>query len=175
MQGRYGVQLEEGQVYQGTIAPLGGDGPRRRWLVVAPFGKMHLHSIDDPTDLHCMPLTTALQGIADGRLKLVGRDLDHPALQLQRTKEQVNIRDTHLSLYGKALNDMLALLEYAVREEQPYAPYAAGEILALINDAIYTAPQVEAVRQHVHEILGAPPAGPALTSTETEPSPLHAG
>ena len=65
------IKLEEGQIYEGTISLSGNDGLKRRWIVVSPFGKTHIHSIDDPTDLHCWPASLVQEGVHNGRMKLV--------------------------------------------------------------------------------------------------------
>lgn len=122
--------FEEGAIYEGNISLSGDIGPRGRWIVVAPHGKFHLHSIDNPDKLRCWPIHPAIKGIEQGTLELVGHDPEHPAVQLQRVKEAHGIRDIHLGLDGEQLDLMLDLLAAAVESGAPYAPYVAAEIVA---------------------------------------------
>lgn len=124
------MELEEGQIYEGNLSISGGDGPFRRWLVVAPFGKIHIHCVDDPLDLHCWPASLLEPGIDSGRLRYVGMEPDHPGIRVQRLKENLDIRDAHLSIDARQLERLLDALRAAVDEEQDYAPYLAGEILS---------------------------------------------
>ncbi|MDT8283368.1 MAG: hypothetical protein RQ982_11265, partial [Gammaproteobacteria bacterium] len=127
------MKFTEGQIFKGNITMSGGnDGPTRSWIVVSPFNKTHIHSIDDPLDLRCWPLYSAQKGIEGGYLELIEIDLDHPVMQLQRAKEKFDLNDVHLGLQGESLGKMFQLLEQAVANDLSYAPYAAGEILAFI-------------------------------------------
>jgi len=152
------MQLQEGQIYEGPVSAFGGEGPPQRWLVVAPFGKKHCHSVGDPMDLHCMPLAIAQEAVEEGRLKLVSESEDHPALRLQRTKERLGIHDAHMGLRGASLDRMIELLEQAARAGEDFAPYAAGEVLALVC-RLHSAEQIEAIREQVHAILSGTPEG----------------
>lgn len=124
------MQLEEGQIYEGGISLSGGDGPYRRWLVVAPFGKTHIHSIDEPLELHCWPATLVEWGIESGRLTYVGKQSNHPALDVQRIKERLRVRDVHLSISEQSLGRLLDALRDALEMNADCAPYLAGEIFA---------------------------------------------
>lgn len=125
------MQYNEGEIYEGTISLSGGEGPLRRWIVVAPFGKAQIHSIDNPLELHCWPIALIELGVREGKLKFVGTDTNHPVITLQRVKERVGIEDSHLGLHGASLNAMLELLDCAAMTGEAYTPYVAGEILAL--------------------------------------------
>ena len=125
------MDLRPGDIYQGAITAFGHPGPLTHWIVVDPFGRTHLHSFDDPYHLHCMPLTIARQAMKDGTLQWLMYDPEHPVIELQRAKERMDIPDAHLGLRGPFLTRMLTLLENAVANGAPYAPYAAGEILSL--------------------------------------------
>ena len=147
------MELGEGQIYQGKVALSGADGPMRRWIVVAPFGKIHAHSIDNPINLHCLPASVIQLGCRQGRLQLVGYEPDHPILRLQRAKESLDIRDSHLGLHSESMDKMLALLEAAVTADEDYALYAAGEILALLKNVAYSAEEVVAIQAKVNTVL----------------------
>ena len=147
------MEISEGEIYEGGVSPSGDDGPIRRWIVISPFGKTHAHSIDNPLDTHCLPLGAAIKGITDGKLKRIDTQIDHPILQLQRIKETLGIRDTHLGIHGKSLDRMLELLEQAVNSGANYAPYVAGEIFRLVNKVFYTTDEVEAMRQRIEQLL----------------------
>ena len=151
------MQLEEGQLYAGGVSLTGDDGPYHDWIVVSPFGRMHLHSIDDPLLLHCLPLNAAHRSLAAGGMRLVGSDPDHPVLQLQREKERRGIQDSHLGLHGEDLQGMLELLEEAVAARSPYAAYAAGEIRGLINTELCSAHEVERALARVEAALASLP------------------
>ena len=46
------MEFSEGQIYTGNISMSGGNhGPTRSWIVVSPFNKTHIHSIDEPLSL----------------------------------------------------------------------------------------------------------------------------
>lgn len=128
------MRFREGEIYEGGISITGGEGPRRRWIVVAPFGKHYLQSVDTPGDIRCRPLHAATRGLAEGRLALVGFEPEHPVLLLQRLKEHHQINDTHLGLRGENLRKMLHLLDRAAHVGEAYAPFIAGEILSLHNE-----------------------------------------
>jgi hypothetical protein len=147
------MTIEEAQILAGEVAAYGGIGPQQRWIVAAPFGKTHVRSIDDPTELQVMPLSIARTALADGRLRLLGRQPDHPAVRLQRIKENNKIHDTHMGLYGDNLARMLKLLRDAVAAGEDYAPYAAGEILAMLRAAQYRFDDTQQVRQEVDDLV----------------------
>lgn len=147
------ARMREGEVYEGHVSISGGEGPQRRWLVVAPGGKAHIHSIDNPADLHCWPLHVVRQGLADGRMAYVDFQPHHPVLQLQRAKEARGLRDCHLGLRGAAVESMVVILEEAVAGGLPYAPYAAGEILALLDRSRYSPSEVGRLVARVEELL----------------------
>lgn len=147
------MKLEEGQIYRGGVSVSGEAGPEREWIIVAPFGKTHAHSIDNPLELHCLPVAAVLKGVENGMLRLVGEDGDHPVLRLQRAKETQGVRDAHLGLYGARMDKMLALLDDAVKSGRDYAPYAAGEVMALINPAMYRYEDMTRIIQRVHDLV----------------------
>ena len=150
------MKFTEGQIFKGNISLSGGDdGPTRSWIVVSPFNKTHIHSIDDPLDLHCWPLFSAEKGIEGGYLKLIKTDIEHPVMQLQRDKEKFDISDVHMGLHGESLKKMFQLLERAVANGLSYAPYAAGEILAFIDRANHSKIQAEKIKNLVHQHLQA--------------------
>lgn len=159
------MKLEEAQILAGEVASFGGPGPMQRWIVVAPFGKAYALSIDDPAEPHIMPLCVARDALVEGRLKIVGRDEHHPALRLQRAKEKLNVRDTHMGLYGDNLTKMLQLLRDAVARGEDYAAYAAGEIQAMLRGARYRFRNLDAVQDELDAILrGRPGQGSGGTS-----------
>lgn len=167
------MKLVEGQIYEGPVSAFGGDGPLQRWMVVAPFGKMHCHSISDPLDLHCMPLAIAKEVTAEGRLTLTGTTTEHPVLRLQRRKESLGIQDAHLGLRGRNLERMLELLERAVADGDDYAPFAAGEVLSLLC-RLHSDEQVETVRGRVEQAMarwhGSESTGQTVASPAHPPS-----
>jgi len=125
--------IKEGQIYEGTISISGGNDIQRKWIVVSPFGKTHIHSIDNPLELHCWPAPLIEEGLKKGLLSLVGEDPTHPMVRLQRDKEAMQIHDTHLGLDGERVNRMLDLLQSATESGGETAPYVAGEILASLK------------------------------------------
>ncbi len=149
------MQVVESQIYEGEVSALGGEGPAMRWIVVSPFGKTHAHSIDDPRNLHCMPLGILQRCIDEARLKHVDTRPNHPAIQLQRAKEERGLRDTHMGLHGDLLDLMLRFLRTAVAEHAEYAPFLAGEITALLATTELPADEIDTVRAEVAEIIGA--------------------
>ena len=148
------MQIEEGQVYEGGISLSGGDGPHRRWLVVSPFGKAHIHSVDDPLDLHCWPASLVQSGIESGRLWYVDKLPDHPAIHVQRLKEQLGVRDAHLSLSEQALERLLEALRMSIVAGEAYAPYLAGEILAATAHSALLLGRREQIIAAVQAVLG---------------------
>jgi len=148
------MNFREGQIFKGNITLSGrNDGPTRSWIVVSPFNKTHIHSIDDPLDLHCWPLFSAQKGVDDGSFKLIETDVDHPVIQLQRAKENFDIHDVHMGLHGDALSKMLKLLEQSVTNDCSYAVYLAGEILAFINSANHSVMQAEKIKKLVNQYI----------------------
>ena len=148
------MQLEEGQIYEGGISISGGDGPFRRWMVVSPFGKTHIHSVDDPLELHCWPVTLVESGIESGRLRYVGETLDHPAIAVQRIKEKLGVHDTHLSISQHALERLLDALRAATDAGEEHALYLAGEILSAVSHSANLISQREHVTATVYAVLG---------------------
>ena len=128
------MEFREGEIFDGGLSITGGEGARRRWIVVAPFGKCHLQSIDVPSDIRHRPLHAAERGLHEGHLHWIGYDPEHPVLLLQRLKEERQISDTHLGLRGENLRKMLRLLDAAARSGDPCTPFVAGEILCLHNE-----------------------------------------
>ncbi|MFW2373678.1 MAG: hypothetical protein ACN4GM_11205 [Gammaproteobacteria bacterium] len=148
------MNFTEGQIFKGDISLSGGNGgPTRSWIVVSPFNKLHIHSIDDPLELHCWPVFSAQKGIEGGYLKLIETNIDHPVMQLQRDKEKRGIPDAHMGLHGESLDKMFQLLEQAVADGLPYAPYAAGEILALIDREDFSEKEVKEMKNMVNKHL----------------------
>lgn len=127
------LPFEEGMIFEGEIGAFGLPSELTRWITVAPFDKSELHSISDPYELHCMPVVIASRAISDGQLTYVATDPCHPVVRLQRVKEFLDVRDTHLGAAGGNIEKMLDLLDEAVRLGENYAPYAAGEILAMLK------------------------------------------
>lgn len=147
------MTLQEGQVYEGGISLSGGDGPFHRWIVVSPFGKTHIHSIDDPLNQHCWPATLIVQGIRSGRLRQTGYEPEHPAVLLQRVKESFGLRDTHLSLTDKTINGMIELIQDAAHKGMNYTPYAVGELFAHMKMTAISQSRADAITQGVNGIL----------------------
>lgn len=148
------MNISEGQIYEGTVTIAGTpDDTLRRWIVVAPFGKTHIHSLGNPDGLHCWPISVIIGGLQQGTVKLVGEEPHHPILQLQRAKEAHDIVDTHLGLHGERLTKMLTLLRHAVDQNVPYAPQAAAEITALLDRTAHNAEQVAEIEQEVAALL----------------------
>lgn len=147
------MELEEGQIYEGTLSISGGDGPFRRWLVVSPFGKTHIHCIDDPLDLHCWPASLIEPGIESGRLRYVGKEPEHPGVRVQRLKEALGVRDVHLSIDDRQLERLLDALRSAVTAEADYASYLAGEILSAAARSALLLERHAAISAAVHAIL----------------------
>lgn len=168
------MKLVEGQIYEGPVSAFGGDGPMQRWMVVAPSGKTHCHSISDPLDLHCMPLAIAEQAAAEGRLTLTETDGNHPVIRLQRRKEALGIQDAHLGLRGKNLERMLVLLEQAVSRDEDYASYAAGEVISLLCRQ-HSEPEVAMIRARVEEAIARLHAPRAITSPSVASPTAHSG
>lgn len=170
-------EFSEGDLYEGSVSLSGGDGLFRRWIVVSPFGRIHIHSIDDPLELHCWPISVLTQGLQEGKLRHIGAQPDHPLIRLQRRKEAAGIADAHLGLHGDDMERMFELLEMAAAEGIPYAPYAAGEIIAFTARAPFSDEALSEIRARVHEVLDTnglstppPPSsapGPEPTSPET--------
>lgn len=169
------MELEEGQIYEGTLSISGGDGPHRRWLVVSPFGKTHIHCVDDPLDLHCWPASLIEPGIESGRLRYVGMDPAHPGIRVQRLKETLGIRDVHLSINEGQLERLLTALRSAVAAEADYAPYLAGEILSVVARSALLLDRQEGIATTVHCILEhreiAAPVGLASGTVENAARP----
>lgn len=147
------MSLTEGQIFEGEIGSFGHEAPRQQWIVVSSFGKLGLHAISDPLDHHFMSPTVARMAIAGGKLIYSATNLDHPVVKLQREKEARQIRDTHMSVSKTAFGQVMALLEDAVADRRDYAPYLAGEFLAMLERARHrysdTAPLVARVNMLV--------------------------
>lgn len=149
------MRFIEGELYEGEVGSFGGEAPRQRWFVIAPFGKLSIQSIDDPLDLHYMPLSVARDAIASGRLVALGPCKDHPVLALQRAKEARNIVDTHMGRCGDNLERMLALLQDAMASGANYAQYAAGEIFAMLRGVRHTGSDITHTEREVWLMLHA--------------------
>lgn len=147
------MDFEEGQIYEGSVSLMGEDGPLRHWLVIAPFGRLHIHSIDDPLELHCWPAATLEMGMTGGRVSLVGSQPDHPVIRLQRLKESMDIRDSDLGLSNENLHRMLRLLHRLLDERSELAPYAAGEVFALMRRSPIPSSHVKSIERHVLSML----------------------
>jgi len=74
-------------------------------------------------------------------------------VRLQRAKEAFGIRNTLLRVRGEALAKMLGLLGVAVTMGEDYAPFTAGEILALIKSAAHSNARVESIKAQVYQQL----------------------
>ncbi|MCG6937380.1 MAG: hypothetical protein LJE83_04315 [Gammaproteobacteria bacterium] len=148
------MEFIEGQIFKGNITISGNnDGPTNSWIVISPFNKIHIHSIDDPLDLHCWPLDAARKGLEGGYLKLISTDIEHPVIQLQRAKEKFGVSDIHMGLHGELLEMMFELLGHAVANAIAYAPFAAGEILAFSDRALLSKQELAEIRKRVNEHL----------------------
>lgn len=163
------MELEEGHIYEGNLSISGGDGPFRRWLVVSPFGKTHIHCIDDPLDLHCWPASLVAPALAAGRLRYVGTEPDHPGVRVQRLKEALGVRDAHLSIDGRQLERLLNALRAAVNDTPALAPYLAGEILSAAARSALLLDRQATITATVHAILaGHEHRGPAQRSASAD-------
>lgn len=166
------MSLMEGQVFEGEVGSFGAEAPLQQWIVVSPFGKTCLHSITDSLEHRFMALATAQNAIEQGRLRYRSFDQDHPVVHLQRRKEQRDVRDTHMSADKLAVARMMALLDEAIKEGQDYAPFLAGEVLAMLERARYrygdTAPLVE----QVHSLFATMPAAMAVSPSASNISPV---
>lgn len=147
------MDLQEGQVYEGSVSLMGEEGPLRHWLVIAPFGRLHIHSIDDPLELHCWPAATLELGLAGGRVRQVDSQPDHPVIRLQRLKEEMEIRDSDLGLSNENLHRMLQLLHRLFDEHSELAPYAAGEVFALMRRSPIPSSHVKSIERHIISML----------------------
>lgn len=147
------MNLKEGQIYEGNVSLMGEEGPRHKWLVVAPFGKTHIHSIDDPLELHCWPAMTLLRGLETNRVELVGHNPNHPVIQLQQRKEAMAIKDSDLGLSNSNLHKMLTLLQQLFDESSELALYAAGEVFALMRRTPIPDAHAKSIERHIHHLL----------------------
>jgi hypothetical protein len=164
------MNLLEGEIYEGEMSLMGEEGPLRRWLVVAPFGKLHIHSIDDPLELHCWPATTIELGLESGRVRLVGFEPDHPVIRLQRLKEENGIRDAELGLLNGNLAKMLALLQQLRDQNDELTPYAAGELYALLPRTPMSEAQLDSIKSQVAGVLrGIGAAGGIAARSDQQP------
>lgn len=146
--------IKEGQIYEGSISISGDQDISRTWIVVSPFGKTHIHSIDDPLDLHCWPAPLIEEGLRKGLISLVGEEPEHPMVRLQREKETMQIHDTHLGLDGERVNRMLDLLQNATERGADTAPYVAGEILSSLDRSNFSEEDRNEIEFLVNEQLG---------------------
>lgn len=173
------MQLEEGQIYEGSISISGDDGPFRRWIVVSPFGKTHIHCLDEPLHLRCWPAMLVEAGVQSGRLHYTGTMPDHPIIQVQRVKESLGVRDAHLGVSTQNLQRLLDTLRQAVRDEQDYAPYLAGEILAAADRTAILEHRHQEIQETVMAILDAEQENDHQEllgnrgDMERNPQPLH--
>jgi len=147
------MNLQEGQIYEGRISMTGADGPLHRWMVVAPYGRTHIHSVDDPLDTHCWPAIAVTEGLSAGRVKLVDYNPDHPAIRLQRTKEAWDIPDTALGLPRDKLEKMVALMKDALVTDREMGLYAAGEIIELMARTPLPDAQAKSIERHIEKVL----------------------
>ncbi len=145
--------VKEGLLFEGGVSVSGEAGPFHRWIAVAPNGKLHLHSIDDPEALHCLGLGALQRGLEEGRMRLTGYAPEHPAIRLQRAKEARRIRDAHLGGPSELLERMFRLLEEAVAEGMDYAPFAAGEIREMLNKLPGDPAGLEAARSRIDAVM----------------------
>lgn len=146
--------IKEGQIYEGSISISGDQDISRTWIVVSPFGKTHIHSIDDPLDLHCWPAPLIEEGLRKGLISLVGEEPEHPMVRLQREKETLQIQDTHLGLDDERVNRMLDLLQNATERGADTAPYVAGEILSSLDRSNFSEEDRNEIEFLVNEQLG---------------------
>jgi hypothetical protein len=146
--------IKEGQIYEGSISISGDQDISRTWIVVSPFGKTHIHSIDDPLELHCWPAPLIEEGLKKGLLTLIGEEPRHPMVKLQREKEAMQIRDTHLGLNNDTVNRMLDLLQTAAEQDADTAPYVAGEILSSLERSNFSEEDRSEIEFLVNEQLG---------------------
>ncbi len=148
------MNIREGQIYEGTVSIAGTpDETLRRWIVVAPFGKTHIHSLSEAGALHCWPISVIINGLEQGNVRLVDEAPDHPILQLQRAKESHGIVDTHLGLNEKRLEQMLALLQRAANENASYTRHTAAEILSLLDPSALGNDKVQQAHDKVQRLL----------------------
>jgi hypothetical protein len=148
------MQMTEGQIFEGAVTALGGDGPTMQWIVVSPHHKSHAHSLGDPLELHCMPLGILQQHLVHGRLRFLKTDPQHPVIRLQREKERRGLEDVHMGLQGAQLEQMLRFLEEAAAAEADYVRHLAGEILALSRAAPHSEAALARIQRQVTDILG---------------------
>lgn len=148
------MKFSEGQIFEGSISLSGENiGPTRRWIVISPFNKIYLCSIDEPLELHYLPIYAAEKGVERGYIELAETDIDHPLIRLQRDKEMCELRDIHLGLHGESLNKMFRLLEHAVKYNVSYAPYTAGEILTFIDCDYHCDESALRIKNQVYQTL----------------------
>jgi hypothetical protein len=147
------LRFVEGQIYEGEVTGIGAAESPQRWISVAPFKKPALHSISDPLDLHYMPVCVASRLVAEGQLRMVDCQPQHPVVRLQHCKEHLQIRDTHLGVSDNNLERMLTLLRDSVQRRDDYADYAAGEILAMLKSARYRYLDVDPIEATVRALL----------------------
>lgn len=147
------ADIEEGQIYEGEISISGSIGPMRHWIVVAPFGKLRIHSIDNPIELHSWPLSLIHQHDAEGWLKLVRTDSNHPVVRLQRVKEVMGIADSHLGLSDESLKKMLTIIKQGALYGEDYIPYAVGEVLAFMELDGHSSASYHPVRQQLEKYM----------------------
>lgn len=159
------MHLVEGQIYAGEIGSFGGEDSYQHWIVVAPFGKTYLQTTDEPMNVHFMPIHIARIAIDSEQFHLVAANSAHPIVRLQRAKEAHNIRDTHMGCCGDNLNQMLSLLNRAVAEDADFAPYAAGEILAMLKSARYRFRDTTILEQQVRNIFTSVPGPSPVVQT----------
>jgi hypothetical protein len=86
-------------------------------------------------------------------LSYVGKRPDHPALEVQRIKERLGLRDVHLSISERSLERLLDALHDAVEAGSDHAPYIAGEILSAALHSALMAGRSEQIVAAVHRIL----------------------
>jgi len=153
------MHLVEGQIYAGEIGSFGGEDSYQHWIVIAPFGKTYLQTADDPLSVHFMPIHIAHMAIDSGQFHLVEMNSLHPIVRLQRAKEARTIRDTHMGCCGDNLNQMVSLLNRAVSDNIDFAPYLAGEILAMLKSARYRFRDTTTLEKQVQDMFSRVPSG----------------
>jgi hypothetical protein len=75
-------------------------------------------------------------------------------VKLQREKEAMQIRDTHLGLNNDTVNRMLDLLQTAAEQDADTAPYVAGEILSSLERSNFSEEDRSEIEFLVNEQLG---------------------
>ncbi len=105
------------------------------------------------------------------------RALDHPAIAVQRVKEKLGVRDTHLSISQQSLERLLDALRTATDAGEEHALYLAGEILSAVSRSAILINQREQLTATVYAVLGnggfAVPQVVPVGSSVTETGSMH--